>query len=713
MTGMIRPARIVAALAVLACALVALVTARAAGTFEVSPRPTTAEHLDFVVSVRAGGSSKDLVTPITVRRGELLTVRIQGKLKPGWHTYPITQRSAEQDESQLTRWRFKDASGLKPLWPVTETQPEWVAEDKKALLEYDEPFEWSRDIFVLPDAKPGSMALGFHLTLGVCDDQHCTYGTYQYEVPLTISEEPPLTPSPAVTARLKDVEPPIQVLDKPNLVTPKERKALEAPKPTPSPKKWANGATRGGEAGLWAFVLQGIIWGAISLVTPCVFPMIPITVSFFLKQSEKEHHRPIFMASIYCVTIVVVLTTSAVALLSVFQAVSTHPVTNYAMGALFIFFALSLLGMYEIELPHSLAQYTSSREGQGGVAGTIFMALTFTIISFACVAPFLGGFGGTAGGESGLSWSHRVLGGLAFSATFASPFFVLALFPSLLKRMPKSGNWLNSVKVVMGFLELAAALKFCRAGERVWLAEPTLFTFDFVLAAYVGIALLSGLYLLGVYRLPHDSPTENLGVLRVLFGLSFISLAVYIAPGLMKSYDRTEEKWHNQRSSGAVYAWVESFLLPDSFEDLPWIGNLDRGLVQAREKKQRVLLDFTGVTCTNCTYNEQNVFTRTAVRDLLRKYTLVQLYTDRVPNHLYPTDERSKLGSGTARQTAEGEANRAFQGQRFNDTQLPLYVILEPLADGGFREVARYNEGKINNPEDFEEFLRYGLTAAP
>src|SRR5262249_22540898 len=154
-------------------------------------------------------------------------------------------------------------------------------------------------------------------------------------------------------------------------------------------------------------------------------------------------------------------------------------------------------------------------ESKGGLIGTFFMALTFTIISFACVAPFLGGFGGTTATEQRPLW-HSILGGLAFSVTFASPFFILALFPTLLKALPKSGAWLNSVKVVMGFLELAAAFKFFRAGELVNSASgASLFTYDFVLALWIGLCLLCGLYLLGLYRLPHDSPVEHLSVPRM------------------------------------------------------------------------------------------------------------------------------------------------------------------------------------------------------
>src|SRR5437588_6895813 len=189
------------------------------------------------------------------------------------------------------------------------------------------------------------------------------------------------------------------------------------------PKELLSG---GGETVLLAFLLAGVFWGAVSLVTPCVFPMIPITVSFFLKQSEKEHHRPVTMALVYCGTIVCVLTIAAVALLSFFRYLSINPWMNFALGGLFVFFALSLFGMYEIELPSGLARFTSQREGEGGLVGTVFMALTFTIISFACVAPFLGGFGGTAGTVQ-RPWWHTVLGGLAFSVRFAAPFFFPAL----------------------------------------------------------------------------------------------------------------------------------------------------------------------------------------------------------------------------------------------------------------------------------------------
>src|SRR5262245_18485148 len=242
------------------------------------------------------------------------------------------------------------------------------------------------------------------------------------------------------------------------------------------------------------------------------------------------------LALVYSGTIVIVLTIAAVALLSVFRAAINAWLTQFLMGGLFIFFALSLFGMYEIELPSGLARFTSSREGSG-LVGTVFMALTFTIISFACVAPFLGGFGGTAV-KADLGFGKILLGGLAFSLTFASPFVVLALFPSMLKKLPKRGTWLNTVRVVMRFLELAAALNFFRTGELLISGEASFLTYNLVMALYVAICFLCALYLLSVYRLPHDTPLEYLGVLRMLFALTFVGLGFYLLPSLFQANDK-------------------------------------------------------------------------------------------------------------------------------------------------------------------------------
>jgi thiol:disulfide interchange protein DsbD len=365
---------------------------------------------------------------------------------------------------------------------------------------------------------------------------------------------------------------------------------------------------KAGDTGLWAFVAAAAAWGLISLVTPCVFPMIPITVSIFLKQAHGSLGERLKLAGVYCLTIIVVLGVSAFALLKFMAWLSAHPATNVLLGVLFVVLALSLFGMYEIRLPSGLANVTSARGAAGGLVGTVFMALTFTIISFTCVAPFYGGFIGlTASASSAVDWLRLSLGMLAFSATFACPFFFLALFPSLLRSLPKSGSWMNTVKVVMGFLELAAALKFFRAGVVYLRDRVVFFTYDLVLGTYIALALLCGLYLLKVYRLPHDDdPEPHLGVPRLMFSLAFLSLGFYLMPGLFKT-----GAGEQQRPNGAVFAWLDSFLLPDTSEPsavmmpgngkeatghLTWTGNLQKGLQDAEKEGKLVFIDFTGKT---------------------------------------------------------------------------------------------------------------------
>ena len=662
---------------------------------KISP-PATASRIDFSASLGAVDpfSDSNLEKPkeLTVRRGEVLVLRIQGTPKKGFHTYPITQRSENQDENGLSKLTFKNNPIFSPIHPLKESEPEWKEEGVLGyFLEFEKPFTWTQEIYIQPDATVGKNELNFSIKLQVCDSK-CVWGEHLFSIPVSVSKADPLEPSQDLKQRLTIKEEAPKVLANPINSNPKSNK-----------QQTNTDNSKNGTEGLLAFALQGMFWGAISLVTPCVFPMIPITVSYFLKQSEKTNHRPVAMAVVYSLTIVIVLTIAAVALLSFFRLLSVHPAMNFGLGCLFVFFSLSLLGMYEIELPSGLAHFTSSKQGQGGMVGTIFMALTFTIVSFACVAPFLGGFGGTASG-SNLTFLHRLLGGFAFSVTFASPFFLLALFPGMLKKLPKSGNWLNSVKVVMGFLELAAAIKFFRAGELVLFPEPLIFTYDFSMAITVIIALCCGLYLLGFLQLPHDMPSEHTSVPGVVLGCLFLAFGLYLTPALLK----LKEDGSRLRPSGMIFAWVDSFLLPEENDDLPFIGDLNRGLEEAKKQNKMVFIDFTGVTCTNCKINEANVFPIKDVHELLKKFVLVQLYTDRVPDKLYSPEERSAFQGSATKQRADANKNLDFQKLKFDTEQLPLYVIVKP-DPSGFVEVARYDEGKINDVSAFVKFLRSGL----
>jgi thiol:disulfide interchange protein len=671
------------------------------------------------------------VHPQEAKPGQLVRVTVVGMPAEHWHTFALTKRTPDQVDVRL---KFNKDPVLQPLPPVVETEPVLTTEEISAketakTWQHSSWFSWSFDVLVQPNAPAGAQTLKLVVATQACS-KVCIPGKIELTAAITVVPGDTAVLSDAIDKRLQEKWPaymmylPVEHVPQPNVAKepaprttaivglPRDYKSsmervFQQLKPAPVNLDF-NHQGHEAEQGLLGFMLVGMLWGFITLLTPCVFPMIPITVSFFLKQSEKEHHKPITMALVYCGTIVVVLTIAAAALLHAFRLLSISPYMNFGLGLLFIAFALSLFGMYDIELPSFLGRFTSEREGKGGLLGTFFMALTFTIISFACVAPFLGGFGGTAANEQ-RPWWHSVLGGFAFSCTFASPFFILALFPTLLKAMPKSGAWLNSIKVVMGFLELAAAFKFFRAGELVFASEKTsLFTYDLVLGLWIGLCFLCGMYLLGIYRLPHDSPVEHLSVPRMLFSFLFLGLGLYMMPAL---FSPPPEEGVPPRPDGDVYAWVNSFLLPEPRTGA-WSGNLEQAIAQAREYQQKtgqpklIFVDFTGKNCSNCKINENSVFTRSQIRTLLRPYLLVQLYTDSVPLEFYPPEDQAQVKKSNRQIDDAQDVNSSFQFKAFGTEQLPLYVILEPRPDNTVWYYTPYSEGKINDVSGFAEFLR-------
>lgn len=655
--------------------------------------------------------------PATAKPGDTVTWILTVELIPGWHTYP-TKQPDPNAASQITRIKFPEngdlrASGpiVEPKDPIKKAYPELQI---KQILELEGSVVWKQQIKVSESATSGTLTYKVPLTIFACKEsclppeRRTTTADLKIEggVHTNGSSAPIKTSNGGASEAIKA---PVADDDADPLGSADHKAALndilgKIAKQSVEPN-----------TGLSSFLLTAAFWGAITLFTPCVFPMIPITVSFFLKQAEKNHGNALTLAIVYCGTIVVVLGAAALTLLEFFTMLSINPWMNVFLGSLFVVLALSLFGMFDLTLPNFLTRFTSAREGRGGILGTVFMALTFTVVSFTCVAPFLGGFGGMASSGQFRTW-ELILGAGAFAGTFAAPFFLLALFPSMLKRLPKSGGWLNTVKVVMGFLELAAALKFFRTAELIHSAQPTIFTFDLVLGMWIALSLLCGLYLINVFRLGHDEPLESVSVPRLLVGFLFLSMAFYLTPALFAVGPHGEK----QRPRGSIFAWVDSFLLPDSSEavrpgEQNWVGDLKYALDRARKESARskqqklVFVDFTGESCTNCKLNERNVFNVPEIEGLFKSYELVRMYTDKVPDDLYPTSIRSQFKGSTAQQRGDAELNRLFQNQAFGTIQLPLYVILKPTVDGPVEVVGVYSEGKINNVGAFAEFLKKPL----
>ena len=430
--------------------------------------------------------------------------------------------------------------------------------------------------------------------------------------------------------------------------------------------------------GFFPFILLALSMGFLSLLTPCVFPMIPITVAFFIKRGESKNGTPLSNALTYTFGIIATFSILGFILALTLGAsganqLAANPWVNLFIAGLFIYFALSLFGMYEIDLPESIKQFSLRQEGREGFVGTIFMAVTFTLTSFTCTVKFVGLL--LVAASQG-QWFWPMVGMVVFSTAFASPFFLLALFPQYLANIPKSGGWLNSTKVVMGFLEMAAAFKFISNTDLVW--GWGFFTHNLVLAIWAILMILCGTYLLGKIRFPHDSVLEVLRPPRLMISVLFLTFGLYLGSGLF-----------GQRLNGLIYSYLPPQLSSDSDygspykEGLTWYKDLEEAFTVSKTTGQPLFVDFTGYTCTNCRWMEVNVFIEPEVKERFKKMTLVQLYTDAGPKH---------------------KENQLYEIDRFGTAALPFYVILTPED-----EIISTFPGMTRKLDDFIDFLDSGL----
>ena len=401
------------------------------------------------------------------------------------------------------------------------------------------------------------------------------------------------------------------------------------------------------ERGLLAFVLLAVAFGLAALATPCVFPMIPITVSFFAKQHGSERSG-LATAIAYCVGIVGTFTGVGLFAAALFgasgiQRFAANPWVNIGIAVIFLVLAASLMGYFELALPSGLVNRSSVISRRGGILGAILMGLTFTLTSFTCTMPFVGTLlASTAQGH----WFWPAIGMMAFSTAFALPFFLLALFPRLIRSLPRSGGWLVIVKGFMGFIEIAAAIKFLSNADLVWQAH--LLTRTAFLATWAVIFVLSGLYLLGLFRVGHGH-AKNPGTTRKGVAALMIATGVYFGSAI----------------SGAPLGPLQPYAPPPGYEfghspsaNGDWLLAYDMALGQARLQNRPVFVDFTGYTCTNCRWMEENIFTLPEVKNQLARFVRVELYTD---------------GTNQA-----SERNRDLEQKLFGTVALPLYAIVDP-----------------------------------
>lgn len=511
-------------------------------------------------------------------------------------------------------------------------------------------------LFLKPDAPTGPQSIEVRTRYQLCTEKECLPPKR-----VTVSADLEIAPgAPAPPA------------------TPPQGLALLKPS-ADKPVKPSTSSTPPQPQGLGAFLLVAFGFGLASIFTPCVFPMIPITMSYFLNQEGGSRGQAVTQALVFCLGIIVLFTaigfglTAALGPFAVVQ-LGSNPYVNAGICIIFFVFGLSLLGAFEITLPSGLLTRLNAASGQGGYIGTLLMGLTFCLASFACVGPFMGTLlAASVGGDK----LQPVLGMLSFSTALSSPFFVLALFPSILKKLPRSGGWMSRVKVVLGFIVLAVMLKYLSTVDQV--LHWDLLTRERFLALWVILFALPGLYLLGFLRLEGIKKDEELGVGRLILAILFLGFSLGLVPGMFGARLGEIEAFIPAPIEGA--AGLGGASAPAAFR---WIKNdFPAALALAKAENKRVFVSFTGYACTNCKWMKANMFTRPSVAGELGRFVLVELYTD-----------------GT---DAASEANQKLQEKLFQTVAIPYYAIFD-----GEEKVQATLGGLTKDEKQFLDFLKSG-----
>ena len=458
-----------------------------------------------------------------------------------------------------------------------------------------------------------------------------------------------------------------------------------------------------GAGNLWALILEAILWGFLMLLTPCVFPMVPMTVSFFLKQSDnpaqgrfKAGMYGLFIVLLYTVPICIIigltwLLGGETVTADIFNWLATHWFPNILFFVIFMVFAASFFGAFEITLPASWTTKADAGSGKGGLLGVFFLALTLVLVSFSCTGPIVGTV--LIKSTQGEFWTPMVTM-LAFSVAFALPFALLAFFPSILQKLPKSGGWLNSVKVVLGFIEVALGLKFLSVADQTY--HWHLLDREVYLAIWIVCFTLLGLYLLGKIRFKHDSPLEYVSVGRLALVIIDFAFVVYLIPGMwgaplralsgymppLETQDFVLGSPIGSGMTGATYVMAgpdRPSHLYGSEVNLPHgltgYSSLEDGIASAREQGKKVFVDITGHGCVNCREMEARVWSDPKVLQRLRNdYVIVSLYVD--DKTKLPEDKWVTTASGKVLKDV-GRVNSHLVLERFGVNSQPNYFLLD------------------------------------
>lgn len=585
--------------------------------------------------------------------GDMYRLTLTGDITEGWHTYRT------DNPYSPTEVAFADAVGYKLDGAIAEPA---------ATRDYDgDPVYFDRIVLMQDLRLTATQAIVKGEVMWIACVEGACHSPEYWEFEVAVGDASAAV-APAVEGDAQGVEP----------AEGESIAAAESESPAERPFSWA-------------LIIEAVLWGFAALLTPCVFPMVPMTVSFFMKGSSsvaagrfKALMYGLFIVLLYVVPIAVIILITRFAggdavTADIFNWLATHWLPNIIFFVVFMIFAASFFGAFEITLPSKLVNKSDQGADKGGLLGIFFMALTLVLVSFSCTGPIVGTV--LIKSTSGEFWSPIVTMG-AFAVAFALPFTLLAWFPSVLKNLPRNGGWLNSVKVVLGFIEVALGFKFLSVADQTY--HWNLLDREVYLAIWIVVFSLLGLYLLGKIRFAHDDKMEYLSVKRLALSIVAFSFVVYLIPGMfgapLKALSGYMPPLQTQDFVlGSEKAEVKSVKYGDDLHlplGLSGYFDLPEALTEAKRTGKPLFVDITGHGCVNCREMEQRVWSDPRVLDILRNdYIVVALYVDDKMD-LAEADYLTTPDGKTLKQL--GRKNSYIVQSRFGVNAQPAYVLLSP-----------------------------------
>ena len=610
-----------------------------------------------------GAEEQPVVEPVVTKKiinDDMFEIHLDLRIAEGWHVYSI---GTSEDGPTWASCNIENDENVQTIGDISFSGDEIKVFDKvfDSEVRYFEKKVTFRQKVKISDISKVSFISGY-FTYGACNNENCLPPSnveFSYSIPSknitksrdgTITKENTTEPQPSDTAV--------------DYATSASPATLNLPVITTDSSKRENNE----DSSLWFIFLSCFIAGFIALVTPCVWPIIPMTVSYFLKRSQNKS-QSIRDSVIYGLSIVIIYVSLGLLVTlwrgaSGLNELSTNAVVNIFFAVLLLVFGISFLGAFELTLPSSWSSAVdNSANRAGGLLGIFLMAFTLSLVSFSCTGPIIGFL--LVELSSGTSLVAPIIGMLGFAFALALPFAFFALFPSLLKKMPRSGSWMVTVKVVLGFIEIAFALKFLSVADLAygWGILPR----ETFITIWAALSLSLGLYLLGILRITHDDNSEGIGVTRLSLGIISISFFLYLLPGLWGA------------PLNAVSAFVppmhtQDFVLGKSIPKSKY-KSFDEAFAESQRTGKNILIDFTGHGCVNCRQMEQSVWSDPRVADILENdYILVSLYVDDKTPLKSGNQQVTEQDGKTSTIRTEGDKWSYFQRYNFGVNAQPFYV---------------------------------------